>query len=65
MTRGSLLAACLLLCGCATSSLVLLPDDVVPLTPAEAAELPAATLREGPDAQLGRALELASAAASR
>ena len=27
MTRGSLLAASLMLCGCATSSLVLLPDD--------------------------------------
>jgi carboxyl-terminal processing protease len=51
--------------GIAPDEIVLLPDDVAPLTPAEAAELPAATLREGDDAQLGRALELASAAASR
>jgi carboxyl-terminal processing protease len=51
--------------GIAPDEVVLLPDEVAPLSPAEAAELPAATLREGPDAQLGRALELASAAASR
>lgn len=51
--------------GIEPDEIILLPDDVAPLTPAEAAELSAAALRNGPDAQLGRALELATAAASR
>lgn len=44
---------------------VALPVEVAPLTPAEAAELGSSELREGEDLQLARALELASAAASR
>ncbi|HMQ31233.1 MAG TPA: S41 family peptidase [Chloroflexaceae bacterium] len=44
---------------------VALPIDVAPMSPAEAAELDAAALRESEDVQLARALELASAAASR
>lgn len=44
---------------------VALPDEVAPLTPAEAAGMDAGALRESDDAQLARALELASAAASR
>jgi carboxyl-terminal processing protease len=44
---------------------VTLPEEVAPLSPAEAAELPAANLRESPDLQLSRAIELASEAASR
>jgi carboxyl-terminal processing protease len=44
---------------------VALPDEVAPLSPAEAVELGAGELRESPDVQLVRALELASTAASR
>lgn len=44
---------------------VALPADVVPLSPAEAAELPPEALRASQDAQLARALELAGQAASR
>jgi len=44
---------------------VALPETVIPLSPAEAATLSAMALRESEDVQLSRALELASAAASR
>jgi carboxyl-terminal processing protease len=44
---------------------VLLPLEIRPLSPAEAATLNAAGLRASDDAQLVRAIELASAAASR
>jgi carboxyl-terminal processing protease len=44
---------------------VALPEDVAPLSPAEAAELPPEALQAGDDAQLSRALELAGQAASR
>lgn len=42
-----------------------LPAEVAPLSPAEAAELSAESLRESPDVQLSRAIALASEAASR
>jgi len=42
-----------------------LPAEVAPLSPAEAAALPAGELGDSSDVQLSRALELASAAASR
>jgi carboxyl-terminal processing protease len=51
--------------GIEPDELVDLPADVAPLTPAEAAELPAAELPASDDVQLTRALELASQAASR
>lgn len=51
--------------GIEPDEIVALPQDVAPLTPAQAAELPAAELRTGEDVQLSRALELASEAASR
>ncbi|PDW03540.1 S41 family peptidase [Candidatus Viridilinea mediisalina] len=44
---------------------VILPFEIRPLSPAEAAELDSVELRESRDAQLVRALELAAAAASR
>ncbi|NTU82681.1 MAG: S41 family peptidase [Chloroflexales bacterium] len=51
--------------GIAPDERVSLPSDVAPLSPAEAAALGAAELRAGPDAQLARAIEMASLAASR
>lgn len=51
--------------GIEPDELVDLPDEIAPFTPAQAAELPAAELRDSEDVQLSRAIQLASEAASR
>jgi carboxyl-terminal processing protease len=51
--------------GIEPDELVALPEEVAPLSPAEAAELSTADLRDGEDLQLGRAVELAAELASR